>query len=431
MTHDTSTILADLRRRAEWNLSRLVKQSVPSLSPENVEALVHELQVHQIELDMQCEELRRVNHELEESRDRYRELYESIPIGYATIDATGRMYDMNPAGAQLLGLHGTKAVLNNNFFFFFSSEEEADAITLLVRKIIAEQKPDSCERNMKRFDGHSFRALLQVVPVQAGEGKGERLRIAFKDITQDKQTEGALRNYQKELEDNRAELQNLAGKLFSAQEEERRRIACELHDDYCQRVTAVILEVSSLSKRCRAADSSLLPLLPRIEAIREKLGEILESFRYLSHELHPRNLDTLSLASSLRSLIREVSSHSGMRIEFQEETVPDHLPMSTVICLYRLLQESLNNVRKHANASSVAVRLIGTPHEVKLWIRDDGVGFETGRTAEGMKGIGLTSMQERIRPLGGHVSIESHSGQGTIVTAVIPLSRTATPLPSS
>ena len=96
--------MARLRRRAEANLGRLITKTVPSLAPENVEALVHELHVHQVELQLQFEELQCSRQELEDSRDRYRELYESVPVGYVTIDIRGRIYDLNPEGAMLLGV---------------------------------------------------------------------------------------------------------------------------------------------------------------------------------------------------------------------------------------------------------------------------------------------------------------------------------------
>jgi signal transduction histidine kinase len=156
--------------------------------------------------------------------------------------------------------------------------------------------------------------------------------------------------------------------------------------------------------------------------MREMLANLFNGFRDLSHELHPRNLDTLSLATNLQTLIREVAFHSGLQIEFQEQSVPHSMPMPTVICLYRIAQESLSNIRKHADAATIAVKLVGAPGELRLLISDDGVGLEHDRTEQAHDGIGLTRMEERIRLLGGHVSIMSRPGEGTTITAVIPLS---------
>src|SRR5262245_27445101 len=172
--------LARLRQKAEI-LSRAASRSLTKMEPQNVEELVHELRVHQIELELQCQELQRAQLEVEDSRDRYRELYESIPIGYATIDAVGKIYDLNPAGASLLGVDVVQQL--NNFFFFFFSSDEGDAALLLLRRVLQEGKSASIELKMKKQDGSSFIALLQARPVATGEGKGERLRITFEDIT--------------------------------------------------------------------------------------------------------------------------------------------------------------------------------------------------------------------------------------------------------
>ena len=156
--------------------------------------------------------------------------------------------------------------------------------------------------------------------------------------------------------------------------------------------------------------------------MKEKLSDILDDFRHLTHELHPRHLDTVSLAWSMRSYIMEFANYSGLRIDFHEDRVPDHLPMAITICLYRLLQESLGNIRKHANATNVTVRLWGRPNEITLSVADDGTGFNPGPKEGNKKGLGLTSMQERVRPLRGHININSGPGRGTTVTVTVPAS---------
>lgn len=404
--------LARLRERAE-QLNRRSPHAFAKVTPENVEALVHELRVHQIELELQCQELQRAQAETEESRNRYRELYESIPIGYVTIDISGRIFDLNPAGASLLRIDPIRQL--NNFFFFFFSSDEADASLLFLRRVLKEGKPDSLESKMKRQDETSFMAALQAAPVESGEGQGERLRIAFRDISRRKEIEEALRQHQLELETNRLELQELMAKLFTAQEEERRRIACDLHDDHCQRITALILEASAMEKVIRAVVPSLVP---RMNSLKIKLSDILDDFRHMTHELHPRHLDTVSLACSMRTYIKDFMDYSNLDVNFEERDVPVQLPMPMTICLYRLLQESLGNIRKHANAKHVAVSLSGLGGQIELRVSDDGSGFNS---SEHKKGLGLTSMQERVRPLRGHVCIDSKQGRGTVVSVKIPL----------
>ena len=402
---------ARFRKQAE-QLKRRSSRALPKVTPQNVESLVRELRVHQVELELQCEELQRAQAETEESRNRYRELYESIPIGYGTIDAKGRIYDLNPAGASLLGLDPQREMKNLYACF---ADGDGDAAFLFFRRTLNDQAAGSCDLRMRKPDGGSFLAAVQAAPVKGGVAKPERLRIAFKDITKRKQVEESLRQHQLELEANRIELQELMAKLFTAQEEERRRIACDLHDDHCQRITALILEASAVERMVRAVMPSLVP---RVISLKNKLSEILDDFRHMTHELHPRHLDTVSLSCSMRTYIKEFTDYTSLEVDFKESTVPPHLPMPITICLYRLLQESLGNIRKHANAKRVEVELSGSNKQVELRVSDDGSGFNF---ANNKKGLGLTSMQERVRPLRGHVIVNSTPGQGTVVAVKIPL----------
>jgi len=405
--------LARIREQAE-QLNRRSPHALPKVTPKNVETLVHELRVHQIELELQCQELQRAHVETEESRDRYRELYESIPMGYATIGSDGTIYDMNPSGEELLGIRRNHKPISNFFSFFFSTAD-SDAFLLFLRNILKERVPDTLDVKMKKTDGSGFIAALQAAPPKTGAGKGERLRVAFRDVTSRKKIEESLRQQQTELEANRIELQELMAKLFTAQEEERRRIACDLHDDHCQRITALILEASAMEKLIRTVMPSLVP---RISGFKIKLSEILDDFRHMTHELHPRHLDTVSLACSMRTYIKEFSEYTGLAIEFQEHGMRTHLPMPITICLYRLLQESLGNIRKHANANHVGVRLSDANNQIELQVSDDGSGFDF---ADKKHGLGLTSMQERVRPLRGQVTFESTPGRGTVVAVRIPV----------
>ena len=403
--------LARLREKAE-QLNRRSLHALPKVTPQNVESLVHELRVHQVELELQCQELRRAQDEAEESRNRYRELYESIPIGYATIDVTGRIHDVNPAGASLLGVDPAREMKNLYAYF---ADGDGDEALLFLRNVLNDDAAGSCDLRMRKPDGGIFLAAVQAAPVKNGEGKRERLRIAFKDITRRKEVEESLRQHQLELEANRIELQELMAKLFTAQEEERRRIACDLHDDHCQRITALILEASAVEKMVRAVMPSLVP---RMSSLKNKLGDILDDFRHLTHELHPRHLDTVSLACSMRTYIKEFVEYANLDVDFKEHDMPAHLPMPITVCLYRQLQESLGNTRKHANAKHVTVQLSGGQREIELRVSDDGRGFNY---ADSKKGLGLTSMQERVRPFRGHVAIDSSPGRGTVVTIKIPL----------
>lgn len=414
MAQVPSNDVTALRRRAEATLSRIVTQSAPSLAPENVDALVHELRVHQIELEMQNHELRQAQEDLSESRNSYRELYESIPIGYVTIDPSSLILNINPAGITLLG--GERALKQAKHFNAFFSDREVDPFILFCRGIVSAQTADTAEFAMKRQDGSEFFAALQAVSVHTREGT--RLRITFKNITRRKEAEDTLRRQQIELGANRVALQDLTAKLFTAQEEECKRIARELHDDHCQRVTALILEGKMVAKLC---EHQAPDLAPRMISISARLTELLRDLRELSHKLLPRNLGDISLVGPLRELIEGFNGKAGFQISLSERDVPEKLTPVIMTTLFRLLQESLSNVVKHAQAKQVSVVLAGMEQRIELTVADDGIGFDPGRMSDERKAVGIVGMKERVRPLGGTVTIDSGPDHGTTIIFSIPL----------
>jgi PAS domain S-box-containing protein len=410
------THLTGLRQRAERQLSRLIQQSVPNLSPENVMALAHELQVNQIELEMQCHELRRTQAELEESRTSYQELYESMPVGYVTLDRDGRMYDINPTGMSLLKWNpGSRPVQHFNPFI---SDKDSDRFTLFCRGIVTKQTADAGEFEMKCSDGSSFPAALQAAPVKTGEGKGDRLRLVFKDISKRKEAENTLRQQQLELEAGRVALQDLTAKLLTAQEEECKRIARELHDDHCQRVTALILDANLMLKQCQQQAPALTP---KMASMSKKLTDLLGELRSLSHELVPRNLGDVSLIGPMRELIGEFHEKADFQVTFSERNVPEKIPPAVMTTLFRLLQESLSNITKHAKAKHVCVTLIGIEQGIALTVQDDGIGFDPALVSGKRKSVGILGMKERLRLLGGTMMIDSRPNEGTTLTFTIPL----------
>ena len=192
-----STKFTRLRQRVESSLGHLVKKSLPTLKSRDVKALVHELRLHELELELQYKDLQAAQSELEASHNRYRELYESIPLGYITIDAHCRILDLNPAGVELLGERRERLTLKN--FNFFFDKNDLDRFTLFCRQVLGTQKPGTGEFKMKRLDDSRFFAWLQAIPVTTGQNEDQQIRIAFKDITERKQAEQILRHREAEL----------------------------------------------------------------------------------------------------------------------------------------------------------------------------------------------------------------------------------------
>lgn len=206
-------------------------------------------------------------------------------------------------------------------------------------------------------------------------------------------------------------------KLIDAQEEERRRIARELHDDISQRMALLAIGIEQL--REHPAE--------RVADLRERLGELLRQtdeistdIHSISHELHPSKLEYLGIVGAIRSFCRESEKNQSIEIHFSNENVPARVPRDVSICLFRVLQEALRNAVKHSGARRVEVCLYGEPGGVGLKVSDSGVGFELERE-DNPGGLGLLSMRERLRLVQGSLSIRTRPGGGTTINAFVPI----------
>jgi signal transduction histidine kinase len=226
-----------------------------------------------------------------------------------------------------------------------------------------------------------------------------------------------LASAKKESNESRRELQALTGKLFVAQEAERRRIARELHDDFGQTLALLSVEIDLLRRG---------PLRPHpqaeshIDAMSAQVKQLSSSIHDLSHQLHPLKLEQLGLVAALSSLCKELGSLHGLRVAFVEEDVPGSIPHAAAVCVYRIVQEALRNVVKHSGARHAVVELRGANGELCLRIQDDGRGFDPNSVAS-QSGLGLVSMRERLRAVQGEIVLAAQPGQGTQIEVRIPL----------
>ncbi|HEY6373491.1 MAG TPA: sensor histidine kinase [Candidatus Sulfotelmatobacter sp.] len=212
-------------------------------------------------------------------------------------------------------------------------------------------------------------------------------------------------------------LASVSRRLIDAQDQERARIARELHDDFGQRLAMVTNELEQFQQ-----DSIDLPseVRRRIRELQQETSEIAASVQSLSHELHSSKLELLGIATSVRGFCREFCEKQSVQIDFQVHDVPSHLSSDISLCLFRVLQEALHNSVKHSGVRHFDVRLWGTSHEILLAIRDSGAGFDREKARTG-PGIGLISMEERLKLVEGTLSIDSQPKQGTTVCARVPL----------
>jgi signal transduction histidine kinase len=217
------------------------------------------------------------------------------------------------------------------------------------------------------------------------------------------------------LTNDRARVRRLAAQVISAQDEERARVARELHDSTAQMLAAVMLQ---LGVAARENESPVLD--ERIATVREMVADALEEVRSLSHTIHPRVLDDLGLAAALSWLARQTREQESLDAEaFADDGAP--IPRLEATVLYRVAQESLRNAVRHAHARRVEVRLRRTASTATLEVKDDGIGFDVRRAEERRPGMGLFSMRERVGLANGTLAIESAPGRGTRVVATVPL----------
>jgi signal transduction histidine kinase len=221
------------------------------------------------------------------------------------------------------------------------------------------------------------------------------------------------RRYEQILEA-RGELERLSARLVAAQEEERRTISRELHDEVGQTLSAVLVDAANLANRIPSEDTVARQYL---ESIRSHADSSVNSIRNIALLLRPSMLDDLGLIPALEWQAREVSRREGIKVRVTDENVPDTLPDAVRTCIYRLVQEALHNVAAHSGAKNVMVNVRRENSSLILLVEDDGAGFDSSRT----RGMGLLGMEERVKQLGGRMDIQSEPGKGTRVRASLPI----------
>jgi signal transduction histidine kinase len=223
----------------------------------------------------------------------------------------------------------------------------------------------------------------------------------------------AAARYQ-EIATARVELKRLSARLVEAQEDERRSISRELHDQVGQALTGVRVELANLSRRIRARDMNGVEA--KVEEIKELVEDSVRVVRNMALLLRPSMLDDLGLVPALQWQAREVSKRTGLRVKVAAEGVSEDLPEDHKTCIYRIVQESLHNCVQHSGATTVRVTVRQEADRILLTIQDDGKGFHVRQE----RGMGLLGMQERASHLGGTFAVDAQPGRGTTVSILLP-----------
>jgi PAS domain S-box-containing protein len=270
-------------------------------------------------------------------------------------------------------------------------------------RALKEQKGFSKEYRLRRKDG-VYRWILDVAaPRINSDGSFAGFIGSANDVTDQKLTQEAL--------------EKVGGRLIEAQEKERNRIARELHDDICQSLTLMSLELHQAHQDSNGTDARTKE---RLFQIRQHCSEIAGDVQALSHQLHSSKLDYLGVVAAVGSFCREFSQQHNVQVEFTQEDVPKTLPKDVSLTLFRVTQEALQNALKYSGVSRFAVDLRGRSDRIRLEISDAGVGFAVDE-ARRDRGLGLVSMQERVHLVNGAFSLESKLNGGTRVVVFVPL----------
>ena len=341
-----------------------------------------------------------------ESEDKLRLILDSTAEAIYGSDREGRCTFCNPACLRLLGYERADELLGRNMHHLIH-RARADGTPFPVedchifRTTRTGQGLHVDNEVLWRANGTSFPAEYWCHPQWRGQEIVGTV-VAFVDITDRKLADAALAS--------------VSGKLIEAQEQERRRIARELHDDIGQRLALLAIELAQLQQR-----SSYPSEFPeRIGKLQLLTSEIAADIQSLSHELHSSRLQYLGLAEALRGFCQEFSGQQKVEVDFETQDLPTSLSPDISLCFFRVLQESLHNAAKHSGVQHFEVRLWGTPDEIHLAISDSGAGFDLESTKAG-RGLGLISMQERLKLLHGILAVESQPKRGTTIHASVPL----------
>ena len=399
-------------RDGRWHMLRIR----PYRTAENrIEGLVVVLvDIHQLRSSQQ---------ELSDARDFSSTVVESVPIALVVLNRDCTIRTVNSAFRDLTRLP-TRELTGRSLP---DLSETLWGMEDVFERLIKLMKAD--EGHVLEFEHVSTTTRRMTLLVKGRSMLAEKdqvILLTIEDITARRAVEQLLNEQQKKLEkrveiagrtltQTKEELRGLTAHLFNAQEEERLHVARELHDDVSQRLSLLAQGLENAASASTAAER-----LEGIDALREQLQSLNSDVRQISHRLHPSILNDLGLTAALRSLVDEFGKRETMPVTFVSLNVPKLAPQLAVTALYRITQEALRNVVKHAGKTHVKVMLEGTPSGIHLEVLDLGQGFHLD-TDFPRDGLGLVSMKERARLAGGVLKITSALGRGTTVTVDVPL----------
>jgi PAS domain S-box-containing protein len=403
------------RLSPEAILDELNRLKAAATSDRDRLALLHEISVYQEELLAQNDALFRAQAELEEARDRFIELYDFAPTAYVTLDDNGVIRQCNLTAATLLGRN--KNTLEGMPLFTYVALGSRTAYLDFLRRCRTADHT-GCDIEIRLDTTHGERDVQIVCRPRQRPGDTSRTYFtSLVDVTDRRRLEGEREQLARRHTD-------LALRLVSIQDTERQRIARNLHDDVGQQVTSVRLALEALAS---IDPSDRVATDGALRRVRAMVAELDLRLHVATRELRPVALD-LGLHTAIDQFLDSWTQASGLPVERRLASLPPGaLAPERELHVYRIVQEALNNISKHAHARTVSVTLERGDTGIVITIEDDGVGFDTASAAAWRKGLGLAGMEERAQLVGARLTLESVPGQGTVVTVDAPVPRLLPP----
>ncbi|MBL8075739.1 MAG: PAS domain S-box protein [Nitrospira sp.] len=389
------------RRQAETALLKANEKLEQKVAERTQElATVNQTLVMEIDEHVQTEQALRL------SQDRLADILDLAEDAIIVADHD-RLITLFNQGAMKLFDYDPDEVLGKPIDQLFPERfwiDHADPMTVFARALdTAHRMAQRREVFGVKKDGSEFPAEASISKLTVGEKT--TFTVIVRDITDRLRTE--------------RQLQSLTTELITAQEEERRRIARELHDDINQRLALVVIEIANMLS---APSPITAQVKETIQSLNQRLVKISDDVRRMAYQFHPSILDDLGLTAALKQMADEWSEKTGIKTVIVQEEPADPLPRDTASCLYRVAQESLANIMKHARATRVEIELTCDDQEITLSIYDTGVGFDLNEIRARHPGLGIVNMRERVRSVRGRLDIQSEVGQGTHIIVHIPFS---------
>lgn len=333
------------------------------------------------------------------SLEDYRAMFLAAPDGYLVVDERGMIQDVNPKAVALFGW-GVEELVGRSVDVLVP--EAARGRHAEYRREFMEQPRDrpmgmGLDLRGRRKDGTTFPVEISLSPWGDG-AQGARVICAVRDVTDHKR------------------LRDFSESALRASEDERRRIARELHDDTAQRLATLILRVRLLADEEDAAARAAL-----LEEVRQEMVDCAEDVKRISRGLRPPELEEVGLSLALLAHIRTLKERLGFQVDAELDDVDPFLDLTGKLALYRIVQEALSNARRHAAARRVELRLFARDDEqVVAEVEDDGRGFEPESRMDVDRGLGIIGMRERAAMIRGRLTIASAPGKGTTVRVSVP-----------